>query len=339
MNAVQICLHPFRCIIMINIMLQKRSSNSNATNPTASPLSLWPIILPTILLIQCCNINQVIAALVLQYLLMPISTICLQRTGTAAAATVYDYHHSLMINPARLNLGLVQPLAFSFYLKALNNVSNNKLVHNNKKKVFRMKKSLDKFYDHLMLGAGLNGADLSNSHADTFPMKPFSPINSSYFEYLINDKIKLSRKLHLLLSLLTHPNNTLSDRHGDSTDLISKSTAQALRKSKRKMNITNSLTNAIGRCFEPYGCFRITEPFRTIYRPINLIPEHPNSIKIAFYLRTRSNPTVPERLVYNENSEFLVSKYFRSESDLKMIVHGYLESSDEYWVNVIFPLN
>nr|XP_027204822.1 pancreatic triacylglycerol lipase-like [Dermatophagoides pteronyssinus] len=124
--------------------------------------------------------------------------------------------------------------------------------------------------------------------------------------------------------------------------------ATVLRKSlisKRKKNITattlttispsssTTLVNVIGRCFEPYGCFRITEPFRTIYRPINLIPEPPNAIKIAFYLRTRNNPTLAERLPYSHTNEFLISKYFRPESDLKIIIHGYLESSDEYWVN------
>ena len=77
------------------------------------------------------------------------------------------------------------------------------------------------------------------------------------------------------------------------------------------MATTTSQSPIIGRCFEPYGCFRITEPFRTIYRPINLIPEPPSAIKIAFYLRTRTNPTLAERLPYSETNEFFISKYFQ----------------------------
>ncbi|KAH9421141.1 hypothetical protein DERP_010081 [Dermatophagoides pteronyssinus] len=206
--------------------------------------------------------------------------------------------------------------------------------------------------------ANKNYQPLHDISTDLF-IRPFATLNSSFIEYLINDKIKLSRKLHLLLTILTQSNNTFNiDRHfvGDYNELISKNMATVLRKSlisKRKKNITattlttispsssssTTLVNVIGRCFEPYGCFRITEPFRTIYRPINLIPEPPNAIKIAFYLRTRNNPTLAERLPYSHTNEFLISKYFRPESDLKIIIHGYLESSDEYWEMSMALLN
>lgn len=177
--------------------------------------------------------------------------------------------------------------------------------------------------------------------------------NSSFsLEQLIVDKVKLPRPLNALIASLA-PSESSNNNNGnehvnmDGNELSSIETNNAngnlnVRASGKGANKSpsgkkkkgNTLASLVGRCYEPYGCFRISEPFRSIYRPINLIPEPPTAIKVSFHLRTRANPSVAERLVYSESSAFLKSQYFHPDHQLKIIVHGYLENGDESWIKV-----
>ncbi|UXI18070.1 nose resistant to fluoxetine protein 6-like [Sarcoptes scabiei] len=156
-----------------------------------------------------------------------------------------------------------------------------------------------------------------------------NPLNA-----IINDT---SNDLRRISSIVKEPIIELVSPIKSSLKLTTATTLGTLatpsNSSKKKKNGTNLSDIILTRCYEPYGCFKITEPFRTLYRPINLLPESPQAIKVLFYLRTRSNPSTPELIPYSNNSEFFISKYFHRKSDLKFIIHGYLESSDENWIN------
>lgn len=161
------------------------------------------------------------------------------------------------------------------------------------------------------------------------------------FEQLLSEKVKLPRPLNALIATLAHaqtgnggnagageetnelPTSENSSRNGGGNGKLS---------AKKKKN--TALANLVGRCYKPYGCFRINEPFLSIYRPINLIPEPPAALKVSFHLRTRANPSIAERLPYSESSRMLKSTFFQPENALKIIVHGYLESSEESWIKV-----
>ena len=187
--------------------------------------------------------------------------------------------------------------------------------------------------------------------------------NSSFsFEQLIGDKVKLPRPLNALITSLSttahfdsNNNNKEQQINSDANELSLNEDASSHNsmidnintrhqyqasinkisaKSSGKKKKNPSLANLVGRCYKSYGCFRISEPFRSIYRPINLIPEPPATIKVSFGLRTRANPSVAERLPYSETSKYLKSQYFNSDHKLKIIVHGYLENGEEYWIKV-----
>lgn len=195
--------------------------------------------------------------------------------------------------------------------------------------LFRFKKRFDKLLTH----HGQSYQMLNELFAD-FLSKTFA---NTTLEQLISEKVKRPRTIQLLTGTFGNVNDT-GETNIQRTSPVEPQVGDGLIWSKSKNPITgvgNPLGNFMGRCYEPYGCFRITEPFRIIYRPINLIPEPPAAIKVSFHLRTRANPSIAERLVYSEISEFLLSKYFRPTVPVKLIVHGYLESVMEPWIQVM----
>lgn len=203
----------------------------------------------------------------------------------------------------------------------------------------RLKNRFDKLHQSIAYQS------LNELISDIFPKPlPFTQIltNSSYLEQLLVEKVKLPRKVHILFGQIV--NNSLMDNIERqitpdlqlTTDLLRpliKGT-QKLMQPKKKLNISASLVNLISRCYEPYGCFSINEPFRSIYRPINLLPEPPENVRVSFHLRTRDNPTVAEIMAHNEVSSLITSTNFDANKDLKIIVHGYLENGDVGWTKV-----
>lgn len=177
-------------------------------------------------------------------------------------------------------------------------------------------------------------------------------------EALLAEKVKLPRPLNALLNTLSshssysHSNsnvniNNLNSSLSDESDnelgslaaseaamTYSRLPANQAHKIGSKKKISGGTSG--GRCYEPYGCYRVGEPpfHRSIYRPINLLPEPPMSIRVSFNLRTRANPSVAERLPYSESVRYIKSAYFHPGAQLKVIVHGYLESGDEHWIRV-----
>lgn len=132
----------------------------------------------------------------------------------------------------------------------------------------------------------------------------------------------------------SHRKSASNNSNNNNSNNNSNNNNNKIKLSKKKKPSATTLVSSTGRCYEPYGCFRITDPYRTILRPINLPPEPPDTVKVAFYLRTRRNPNAAERLAFGETSKVLQSQYFRPEHRVRIIIHGYLESWEESWCKV-----
>lgn len=87
------------------------------------------------------------------------------------------------------------------------------------------------------------------------------------------------------------------------------------------------------RCYGSWGCFSIGEPFLSIYRPVNLFPLHPEVLDVKFYLKTRKNPDLFERL-RPENNDSFTQHNFNPKQQTKFIIHGYLEHGHQKWIQV-----
>ncbi|XP_071033541.1 pancreatic triacylglycerol lipase [Parasteatoda tepidariorum] len=85
------------------------------------------------------------------------------------------------------------------------------------------------------------------------------------------------------------------------------------------------------RCYGRWGCFSIGEPFLSIYRPVNLFPLHPDVLDVKFFLKTRNNPDLFERLRPESNDSF-TQRYFDPKQQVKFIIHGYLEHAHQKWI-------
>lgn len=83
-------------------------------------------------------------------------------------------------------------------------------------------------------------------------------------------------------------------------------------------------------CFKEIGCFSNSGPFSK-NRPINALPDSPESINIQFYLYTRSNPLSPQILKINDK-ELLSKSNFVGSKETKLIIHGYGSWSNKTWV-------
>ncbi len=217
-------------------------------------------------------------------------------------------------------------------------------------KLHSASQSLNDLFSDLLVKP-LQGLSSSSSNSNSNSSTPLL----SNLEHLFAEKVKLPRPLNALISSLSahshshssnhiNHNNSLQFSNEDSANELgealpfrssSSSSVSSQKPNKKKITGNAGATGNGGRCYEPYGCYRVNEPpFRSIYRPINLLPEPPSAIRVAFSLRTRANPSVAERLPYSESVRFLKSAYFHPAARLKIIIHGYLESGDESWIRV-----
>lgn len=88
-------------------------------------------------------------------------------------------------------------------------------------------------------------------------------------------------------------------------------------------------------CYDGLGCFstggNFHDPSR---RPIQLLPESPESIKLTFALYTRQNFDTAQSIVYN-NKAGVKSSNFKSNRQTKVIIHGFMTKIAAPWFGMI----
>ncbi|XP_013422181.1 pancreatic lipase-related protein 2 [Lingula anatina] len=93
-------------------------------------------------------------------------------------------------------------------------------------------------------------------------------------------------------------------------------------------------------CYGELGCFSTDSPFRSLQRPLTLLPETPEAIGTEFLLYTRDNqtPDLEERLIAGD-AKRLNSSHYVGSRPTKFIVHGFTHNIREQWVqNMITEL-
>lgn len=73
------------------------------------------------------------------------------------------------------------------------------------------------------------------------------------------------------------------------------------------------------------GCFAITEDFKSIHRPINVLPHDRATINTRLLLYTRANAKESHQLIAGEKETFDESN-FNSKNPVIFIVHGFMDS-------------
>lgn len=85
------------------------------------------------------------------------------------------------------------------------------------------------------------------------------------------------------------------------------------------------------RCFEPYGCFYIGPPWSGENRPVSTFPARPDSINPRYQLYTRDKIGHPHELKIDK-FETIREAPLRNQSNLYLIIHGFLDNGDKTWV-------
>ncbi|KAH3782803.1 pancreatic triacylglycerol lipase-like [Dreissena polymorpha] len=87
-------------------------------------------------------------------------------------------------------------------------------------------------------------------------------------------------------------------------------------------------------CYDDLGCFSTGGAFTSLFRPLNLNPQSPNSINPRFLLFTRENPATGSQqfLRYNDYNGLEMS-HFKGSRPTKVICHGFLENGFVDWMN------
>ncbi|XP_035211608.1 pancreatic triacylglycerol lipase-like isoform X2 [Stegodyphus dumicola] len=91
------------------------------------------------------------------------------------------------------------------------------------------------------------------------------------------------------------------------------------------------------RCYGRWGCFSIGEPFLSIYRPVNLFPLHPDVLDVKFFLKTRRNPDLFNKLRPESNESF-TQQNLNPKQGVKFIIHGYLEHGHQKWIQDVYAI-
>ena len=75
------------------------------------------------------------------------------------------------------------------------------------------------------------------------------------------------------------------------------------------------------------GHFTTHDFYDEVYRPVVVLPESPEHIKVRFMSYTRSNAKNEEYLNYN-NHNSIKNSHFNGSNPTKFIVHGFVDSQD-----------
>ncbi|CAB4064290.1 GABRA [Lepeophtheirus salmonis] len=93
---------------------------------------------------------------------------------------------------------------------------------------------------------------------------------------------------------------------------------------------TTTTTNSTIRCYGPLGCLEITDDWYGISRPVNVLPQNRKSIGTKFILHTRDTRSHPQYI--NASNWSLDRSNFKASRPTKLIVHGFLDSAQVFWV-------
>ncbi|KAF5298079.1 hypothetical protein FQA39_LY11847 [Lamprigera yunnana] len=95
----------------------------------------------------------------------------------------------------------------------------------------------------------------------------------------------------------------------------------------------NKVMNAT-RCYGSYGCFELSPPWISEYRPISLFPEDINKIEPNYFFFSRKNPTEPVFIDLND-FDFVQTNNINPHIPMYTITHGFLEGGDRNWIKSI----
>lgn len=99
--------------------------------------------------------------------------------------------------------------------------------------------------------------------------------------------------------------------------------------------ILDQIDQAVNRhiCYDDLGCFGTDPPFRSVERPIVLLPASPDSIKTTFELHTRTRPsTAEEEILDYNNVSSIKSTSFDGSRKTKIIIHGFTHNGHRQWL-------
>ncbi|WAR23864.1 LIPR1-like protein [Mya arenaria] len=82
-------------------------------------------------------------------------------------------------------------------------------------------------------------------------------------------------------------------------------------------------------CYGSLGCFSAAKPFTNAG---GQLPRAPDVISTRFFLFTRNNSDIPEELLLNDNIRKCGWKSFCESKDIRIIIHGYMDSIERPWV-------
>lgn len=82
-------------------------------------------------------------------------------------------------------------------------------------------------------------------------------------------------------------------------------------------------------CYGTLGCFSTSHPFTNSK---GMLPRPPDVIDTTFRLFTRSSTPDYEDLVLTDQHKKCAWKSLCEPKDIKLIIHGYMDSADKQWV-------
>ncbi|XP_046476732.1 inactive pancreatic lipase-related protein 1 isoform X1 [Neodiprion pinetum] len=85
------------------------------------------------------------------------------------------------------------------------------------------------------------------------------------------------------------------------------------------------------RCYQPFGCFYIGEPWYGENRPVVDFPMRPDKIGPRYLLYTRNTLNNPDELKIDQDTT-IRNAHIRPDGNVYFIIHGYLENGDKTWV-------
>lgn len=83
-------------------------------------------------------------------------------------------------------------------------------------------------------------------------------------------------------------------------------------------------------CYDYLGCFTSRYPYTNTPA---ILPRDPDTIGTRFFLVTNDHSERYEEIVFNNHNRTFPCKTFDSDRLTKIIIHGYLHTIDEQWVN------
>ena len=87
-------------------------------------------------------------------------------------------------------------------------------------------------------------------------------------------------------------------------------------------------------CYGVYGCFPITDPWTVETRPVSVYPFSPRKLDVRFPVFHKKVRKIPKFIDIND-PDTVHEAGINSRGNIYFIAHGYLESGDRPWINLL----